>query len=246
MNIQDITEDKLNLFIDEQLDSDEMNEIREALLDNKELREQVCQLKAVRELVGYAYSEVPAAPRFENSHQKRSISILGRAVAASLTLVVGVVLGWSTYQYSPNAIQAISAENTFQYVANHVKVEHGKRKIVLHIDSSDLQVVNAALNEADQLLATYHKANTPMELDIITNKTGINILRPGMSPYITRIKQLIDDNDDVAVYACNRSIAKALKKEGVEIVLMPGVTKDKSARELIPQRLEKGWVYIKA
>lgn len=245
MNIHDITEDKLNLFIDEQLDSDEMNEIREALLDNKELREQVCQLKAVRELVGYAYSEVPAS-RFENSHQKRSASMLVRAVAASVTLVVGVVLGWSTYQYSPNAIQAISAENTFQYVANHVKVEHGKRKIVLHIDSSDLQVVNAALNEADQLLATYHKANTPMELDIITNKTGIDILRPGMSPYITRIKKLIDNNDEVAVYACNRSIAKALKKEGVEIVLMPGVAKDKSARELIPQRLEKGWVYIKA
>ena len=244
MNIKDITEDKLNLFIDHQLDSDEMNEIHEAILDDKELREQVCQLKAVRELVGYAYSEVPAS-RFENSNQKRTASMVGSAVAASLTLVVGVVLGWSTYQYSPNAIQAISAENTFQYVANHVNVEHGKRKIVLHIDSSDLQVVNAALNEADQLLATYRKANTPMELDIITNKSGINILRPGISPYINRIQNLIN-SDEVAIYACNRSIAKALKKEGVEIVLMQGVTKDKSARELIPQRLEKGWVYIKA
>ena len=245
MNIRDITEDKLNLFIDEQLDSDEMNEIHEALLDDKELREQVCQLKAVRELVGYAYSEVPPS-RFEIREQKNMNSIFAKAIAASVTLVVGVLLGWSTYQYSPNAIQAISAENTFQYVANHVKVEHGKRKIILHIDSSDLQVVNAALNEADQLLATYRQANTPMELDIITNKAGINILRPGMSPYITRIKQLIDNNDEVAIYACNRSIAKALKKEGVKIVLMPGVTKDKSARELIPERLEKGWVYIKA
>ena len=63
---------------------------------------------------------------------------------------------------------------------------------------------------------------------------------------VTRNQQLIDNNDEVAIYACNRSIAKALKKEGVEIVLMPGVTKNKSARELIPQRLEKGWVYIKA
>ena len=245
MNIKDITEDKLNLFIDEQLDTDEMNEIQEALLDNKELREQVCQLKAVRELVGYAYSEVPLS-RSEIHQQKKSGSLFAKAIAASVTLVVGVLLGWSTYEYSPNAIQAISAENTFQYVANHVKVEHGKRKIILHIDSSDLQVVNAALNEADQLLATYRKANIPIELDVITNKAGINILRPGMSPYITRIKQLIDDNDEVAIYACNRSIAKALKKEGVEIVLMPGVTKDKSARELIPQRLEQGWVYIKA
>lgn len=240
-----ITEERLNLFIDEQLDTDEMNEIREALLDDKELREQVCQLKAVRELVGYAYGEVPPS-RYENPARKRTGSYVSRAMAASVMLVVGIVLGWSTYEYSPNAIQAISAENTFQYVANHVQVEHGKRKIVLHIDSSDVQVVNAALNEADQLLATYRKANTPIELDIVTNKTGINILRPGMSPYIKRIKELIDNNDEVAIYACNRSIAKALKKEGVEIVLMPGVTKDQSAREIIPERLKKGWVYIKA
>ncbi len=245
MNIKDITEDKLNLFIDEQLASDEMNEIREALLDNKDLREQVCQLKAVRELVGYAYSEVPP-PRYENPAQKHPGSYVGRAVAASIMLVVGVILGWSTYEYSPNAIQAISAENTFQYVANHVQVEHGKRKFVLHIDSSDVRIVNAALNEAEQLLTTYQNANTPIELDIVANKKGINILRPGVSPYIERIKALIDRNDEVAVYACNRSIAKALKKEGVEIVLMPGVTKNKSAREIIPERLKKGWVYIKA
>ena len=245
MNINDITEDKLNLFIDEELDSDEMNDIHEALLDNKELRERVCQLKAVRELIGYAYSEVPPS-RHGDPGLSRSGSYVGRAVAASVMLVVGVVVGWSTYEYSPNAVQAISAENTFQYVANHVEANNGTRKIVLHIDSSDVQVVNAALNEADQLLATYRKTNTPMELDIITNKKGINILRPGVSPYISRIKELIDNNDEVAVYACNRSIAKALKKEGYEIVLMPGVTKDKSARDLIPKRLEKGWVYIKA
>jgi len=245
MKITDITEDRLNLFIDEQLDTDEMNEIHEAILEDKELRERVCQLKAVRELVGYAYSEVPPS-RHEDPARKRAGFVVGRAIAASVTLVVGVFLGWSTYEYSPNAIQAISAENTFQYVANHVDVEHGTRKIVLHIDSSDLQVVNAALNEADQLLATYRKAGTPIELDIITNKSGINILRPGVSPYITRIKELIDNNDEVGIYACNRSIAKALKREGVDIKLMTGVIKNKSARELIPQRLEKGWVYIKA
>jgi len=95
MNINDITEYKLNLFIDEQLDTDEMNDIHEALLDNKDLREQVCQLKAVRELVGYAYSEVPPS-RYKTPDRRRSGSYAGRAVAASVTLVVGVLLGWST------------------------------------------------------------------------------------------------------------------------------------------------------
>ena len=244
MNIKDISEDTLNLFIDEQLDSDEMNDIHKALLDDKSLRERVCQLKAVRELIAYAYTEVPASGHTVQT-EKKSKSFIGRAMAASITLAVGVVLGWTTYQYSPNAIASISAENTFQYVANHVSVDHAQRKIIMHIDSGDLRVVNAALNEADHLMATYRKATTPMKLDVITNKGGINMLRPGVSPYIERIQKLIDD-ESVSFYACERSIEKAHKLEGVEIVLMPDVKIDKSARELIPDRLKNGWVYIKA
>ena len=244
MNIKDITEDKLNLFIDEQLDTDEMNEIHEALLDNKDLREQVCQLKAVRELIGYAYSEVPPS-RHRNPDRRRSGSFVNRAVAASVTLVVGVLLGWSTYEYSPNSVNAVSAENTFQFVANHVTVDHKERRIILHIDSNNQQIVKAALDEADNLLASYRKANKPIKLDIVTNKAGINVLRPGVSPYLARMQKLVDD-EDVAVFACQRSIDKAHKKEGVEIVLMDGVTTDRTARELIPERLKKGWVYIKA
>lgn len=245
MNTKELTEDKLNLFIDEQLDTDEMNEIHQALLDDKELRERVCQLKAVRELVGYAYSEVPASRHGNHFLKKRSASFASRAIAASVILAVGVVLGWTTYQYSPSAVKAISAENAFQYVANHVSVDHDRRKIIMHIDSGDMQVVNAALNEADHLLATYKKANTPMQLEVVTNKKGISMLRPGTSPYITRIQKLIE-NEDVTIYACERSIKKAKNKEGADIVLLPGVKTNKTAREIIPERLEKGWVYIKA
>lgn len=244
MSIDEITEEKLNLFIDKQLDTDEMNEIHQILLDDKALRERVCQLKAVRELVGYAYSEVPPS-RYEVTKQRNFNAIYTKTIAASVTLVVGVLLGWASYQYSPNAINAVSAENAFQYVANHVTVDHLQRKIVLHIDSGDVQVVNAALNEVEYLLATYRNAKAPLKLDIVTNKTGINILRPEMSPYINRI-QKIASNDNVAFFACKRSIDKARKKEGVEIVMMPGVVTDKTAKDIIPGRLQEGWVYIKA
>ena len=244
MEKQNISEEKLNLFIDEQLDAEEMDAIHKAILEDASLRERVCQLKAVRELVGYAYSEVPAS-KYAQQQTGRKQPVYYRAIAASVLVIVGVLLGWSTYHFTPNAVKAISAENTFQYVANHVAVDHGQRKIVMHIDSGDLKVVNAALDEADNLLATYRKANTPMKLDIITNKGGINILRPDVSPYLERIQKLIGD-DDVSFFACERSIAKAVKREGVEIRMIDGVTTDKSARELIPERLEKGWVYIKA
>ncbi|MDT8452062.1 MAG: hypothetical protein RQ936_04860 [Gammaproteobacteria bacterium] len=244
MSVNEVTEEKLNLFIDKQLDADEMNEIHQLLLDDKGLRERVCQLKAVRELVGYAYSEVPPS-RYEEAGIKSARSNYARALAASVTLALGVLLGWGTYQYSPGAKGVISAENAFQYVANQVTVDHAQRKIVLHIDSGDVQVVNAALTEADHLLATYRKAGTPMKLDIVTNKSGINVLRPGVSPYIERLQQMAADGN-VSFFACKQSIAKAHNIEGVEIVLMPGTGVDRTAADIIPQRLKKGWVYIKA
>ena len=244
MNTKEFSEDRLNLFIDEQLDAGEMNEIRQAMLDDKDLRERLCQLKAVRELVGYAYSEVPASA-YEIREQNRHGSLFSRALTTVVTLAAGILLGWSTYEYTPNAAQAVSAENTFRYVASHVSVNHQQRKIILHIDSGDMKVVGTALNEADILMATYRKANMPIKLDLVTNKAGINMLRPGVSPYIERVQKLIND-DGVSVYACKRSITRAAEQEGAEIILLPGVTTDKAVRDLVPERLENGWVYIKA
>ena len=69
MTTKDLSDDRLNLFIDEALDTDELNDIREAILEDKELRERVCQLKAVRELIGYAYSDVPGSEDDSKPHQ---------------------------------------------------------------------------------------------------------------------------------------------------------------------------------
>jgi len=242
MSISDMSDDKLNLFIDDQLDAEEMEEIRQALLDDKEMRERVCQLKAVRELVAYAYTDVPKS---RHSDDARTSSMMWRSMAASMVLAVGVLLGWMTYEYSPTAINAVSADNAFQYVANYVQPDEKERRIVLHIDSGDIGIVNAALKEADHLVTTYRKANIPMKLDVVTNKGGINILREDMSPYLGTIRKMITE-DGVTFYACQRSVEKAHKKEGANIDLINGVKADKTARELIPERISRGWVYIKA
>jgi intracellular sulfur oxidation DsrE/DsrF family protein len=84
-----------------------------------------------------------------------------------------------------------------------------------------------------------------MKLDIVTNQTGINILRPGVSPYLERIQKMVE-NGNVRLYACKQSIAKAYDFEGIEIVFMPGVVVDKIAADIISPRMEAGWVYIKA
>ena len=240
MNNIEYNDEKLNMFIDEQLDTDEMNCIREAILDDTALRERVCQLKAVRELVGFAYQSVPRSC-WDRRNQKPGYSALWKSAAASLILGFGVLLGWQASGYS-NATG--TAATAFSFYANQAAVDHSERKIVLHISTDDIGTVNAALNEANTLLASYEANHTPLKIDIVTNKSGINLLRMGVSPYLDRIESMVA-NHNVSLYACQRSIMKAEKKEGTKVILMPDAVTTRAARDIIPERLEQGWVYIK-
>ena len=243
-------DDKLNMFIDGELDADEMNELHEVLLNQPELRERACQLKAVRDLVAYAY-QIP--PEIEHAAEEcdtgRSRFGVWKSIAASILLFVGVVIGWSTHQYGPGFLDGSpTAANVFSYYAAQRQVaSRSGGKYVLHLSTSNYSAVKTALDDADNLIASYKRSHTPLKIDIITDHTGIDVLRMDVSPYRARIEKLLKDNRNViSLYACAQSLSKAKKKEGHNLIMLPGTKVDKRANELIPRRLDDGWVYIKA
>jgi intracellular sulfur oxidation DsrE/DsrF family protein len=244
MNENLITDEQLNLFIDEELDTTEKDLIHQAMLDDTTLRERVCQLRAVRELVGYAYENTPE-PKQENKSDKKHSRRALQGIAASLLIGLGVITGWMVNENVRSTERIASATDVFQYFKYKAPADRTGRKIIIHVTTGDIVAVNAALNEAEQLLASYQESGTPMKLDIITNKEGINMLRVGVSPYVDRIERIIDENENVSFYACQRSINKAIKKEGRNIVMLPQTVTTKTAQDLISDRLDKGWVYIK-
>jgi intracellular sulfur oxidation DsrE/DsrF family protein len=246
MDNSEYTDDKLNMFIDGELDSAETNALHETLLKNPELRERVCQLKAVRELVGFAYQSPPRSNLERRVRPDDPRSSLWKGVAAALLLCLGVVVGWSTHQFGPSVIAGTTtANNVFSYYTEHTPAKHVGRNFILHLTTSDIGAVKSALDEADNLIASYKRTNTPLKIDIIANQSGIDVLRVDVSPYIARIKKMVAENDSVSLFACERSLAKAKAREGRDIVVIPETVTNKTARELIPERLNDGWVYIK-
>ena len=238
------TDEKLNLFIDGQLDTDEIDAVRHAMLEDASIRERVCQLKAVRELVGHAYGNVPVAGSTGSNGHKRQKNYLRRGIAASFLLAVGIFTGWMIND-TVRLTQIASAEEVFRYYKSAAQVDSAERKIILHVTTGDVYAVKNALDEAEQLLASYRNAGTPMRLDIVSYKEGINMLRVGASPYVARIESIIENNENVSLYACMRSLEKAEQKEGKPIVMMDKAVTDKTAQELISDRLQNGWIYIK-
>ena len=244
INSNTITEEQLNLYIDDQLDKAEMDEIRKLSMDDKNLRERICQLKAVRELVGYAYGDVPRSRvdrRVNRSAEKRT----GYAIAASLLLVCGALIGWIGHGLSDSPLNMVNSREVFDYYSNNIPASHAERKIVVHVSTGDLLALKQALDETERLLQSYHDAGAPLTIDIVANKGGINLLRTGISPYADRIARLARNNDNLQFFACARSIAKARKKEGKDFAMLPQAHVARPARELIPERIDKGWIYIK-
>jgi len=238
------TDEKLNLFIDNELDFDEIDEIHQAILKDKVLGSRVCQLKAVRELVRYAYQTPPESALIDNNDNKKSNRIMWQSIAASMLMIIGVSVGWLTNDFKHSG-RIVSAAEVFDYFKFKSEVDRTERRIVIHVTTGDVAAVNGALNEVEQLLASYSDANSPMQLDIVTFRDGINMLRVDSSPYLKRVESLLDDNENVAIYACKRSINKAEKRWGKEVVLMPQTITTKTAKELVSERIQKGWVYIK-
>jgi uncharacterized protein len=241
---EQLTDEQLNLFIDEQLDTDEMHQIHNVLSKNSALRDRICQLRAVREFISIAYQNPPVP---ENPHQPRDdrSTRIWRSLAASLVLALGVLLGWGTHELNPLKADGDAAADAFKFYAEQAAVDHHERKIILHVSTDDIGAVKAALDEADTLIASYRKAHAALKIDIITNKNGINLLRTDVSPYVDRIETMVHENDNVSLYACERSILKAEQREGRKMVFLPETVTTRSARDLIPERLKQGWVYIK-
>ena len=167
-----------------------------------------------------------------------------QSIAASMLMIIGVSVGWLTNDFKHSG-RIVSAAEVFDYFKFKSEVDRTERRIVIHVTTGDVAAVNGALNEVEQLLASYSDANSPMQLDIVTFRDGINMLRVDSSPYLKRVESLLDDNENVAIYACKRSINKAEKRWGKEVVLMPQTITTKTAKELVSERIQKGWVYIK-
>ena len=240
------SDDKLNLFIDEQLDFDEMDEMHQAVLKDSDLGTRVCQLKAVRELVRYAYESTPVPTSEKNNSldRRKTNRFMWQSIAASLFMVVGVTTGWVSNNYAQTG-QVVSAAEVFDYFKYQGAVDRSERKIVVHVTTGDVVAVNAALDEVEQLLSSYSDANSPMQLDIVTFRDGINMLRVDGSPYVSRIDSLLEGNSNVALYACLNSINKAKQKWGENVTLMPQTITTRTAKDLISERIKNGWVYIK-
>lgn len=225
------SDEHLNAFVDKQLSAQECDELLAAGATDVELGQRICALRATKELVRHAYGHLPTARRRPNRH----LPIWGGALAASVALIVGVLAGWLGHH------AATSSEKPGSMAAWGGRLFAAEpARILIHLDSSRSEQMDAALDLAEAYLAKTGSA----QVEIIANHRGLELLRVDTTPYAARIAELKARHARVGFVACGLTIAR-LEGAGVEVELVPEAAVAKTAIEHVADRVQQGWTYLK-
>ena len=241
-----ISDEHLNAFVDGQLDADEKSRILGAINADEDLGRRACELRRLRELVQHAYDAPPLPPR--RQPRPARATLLGRMVVASVLLALGGTLGWIAHaqQSHPLNVQAmyLDKERAFQ-TANVAQIPTGgERKILLHLSSSEPDKLEQALDTAERLLSTYREQHQPVEVELVTNAGGLDLLRADVSPYADRVRELQRQYDNLTFMACQTALDQLRRDRHLSPDLLPETLITPNALDEILVRLQQGWMYI--
>jgi intracellular sulfur oxidation DsrE/DsrF family protein len=235
-----VSDEQLNAYIDGQLDVPEQSRLLEMLRDNPELSRRNCELQKVHELVKLTYQteqtpEISTAP--PHMHQKW---LMG--VAAALLVGFGVLLGWFGLNLSNHDPSLLELARTV-----HVDPTSGEQhpwRVMLHVSSNDPHRFKILLDETENLLKTSLQDHKAVEVEILTNGKGMELVRNSNKPYARRLKSLQDEYQNLVVSACNQTLSR-LRKQGIDIELLPKIRVVPSAINEALARQKRGWTYIR-
>lgn len=238
-NHEDFSDEQLQAFVDDEIDTHDRTVIMEAVRDDDALACRVCELLQLKDSVRLAYREPPqhsyTNSRWEAAHKTR-ISL--KAVAAVTIFTVGSLSGWlMNTQLATTPVHAGS-------MAQIMPANEEFKRVVLHISTANPERLEQALDDAEELLSGY-KANPDMvQLEVVSNTEGLTLLRMDTSPYPERIRRMAREYNNISFLACSRTIEK-LRLKGIDVHLVPEARVIPGALEQIVDRLQEGWVYIR-
>ncbi|MBI5462364.1 MAG: hypothetical protein HY941_09285 [Gammaproteobacteria bacterium] len=242
-----LSDEQLNACVDGQLDADEKSRILSALNADEDLGRRACELRRLHDLVQHAYATPPTPP------VRKPLTTRGRgwrqAAAAALLMTMGSIVGWIAHarQHQPLNIQAmyLDEEKAFQTSAlEQAPVRGEEHKVLLHLSSAEPEKLERALDTAERLLSTYRRLDQPIEVELIANAGGLELLRADISPFAERVRAMQHQYDNLTFMACQTALDRLRRERHVSPDLLPEALITPNALEEILSRLQQGWVYI--
>jgi len=245
INNQNVSDEYLNSFIDNELALDEQSEIFNAIGRDDALKERVCELRGLKEMVQHAYRKPPSCTVSPIKKLRNwwypYMQNMPSLAACMLLVMLGWGSGWLMFS-GPMTTNNSKILNLFLASQSNEIAEQGN--IIVHVSNSNPVRLKTALDETESLLASFKRDDRKVKVEIIANAGGVDLLRSDVSPFARRIALMQATYPNLDFLACSQTISK-LQKNGVIVHLLPHTGVATSAVEQINKRLQQGWDYVR-
>ena len=130
-------------------------------------------------------------------------------------------------------------------LASGALAEGQTHHIAIHVNENDPQVMNIALNNAQNVANYYAEQGDEVVIEMVAYGPGLNMFIPGKSPVEDRISAMSLEIENLSFSACGNTLAAMQKKAGHDIVLMSEATVTPSGVVRLIELQEQGYAYVK-
>jgi uncharacterized protein len=118
-------------------------------------------------------------------------------------------------------------------------------RMVIQVSRDDTEGMNLALGNAVNAKKLYESRGEQFQVEIVAYGPGITMLRADKSPVKDRIEEVKKEIPGMVLSMCGNAKAAAEKREGHEIVPLPGVGVVPAGIVRVAELEEQGWTYIR-
>lgn len=233
--IDKISDEMLNAFIDHELSDDDMMQIYMTMSQDTDLRARVCELRATRDLVRSAYQVSPPSGKAKGLPAR--FPVWGLAAAVAL-LSTGGLLGWLAHPVWHPPESSVRVASLDDRSASSIRV-------VFHASRNDADAFEQILDEAEKLLTANSEGRSANLVRVVANGEGLYLLSADTSPFKDRIQRLSAEHKKHVVFAgCSQTRKRMKQERGKNIELFPEVMMVNSGVIELLELQEKGWWYM--
>ena len=143
---------------------------------------------------------------------------------------------------TPAPTQAQQSPNVKQVQTKTTK----PHRMVIQVIQNDAGVMNAALNNAENLIKYYEDKGETVEIEFVVHGNGLHMVRSDTSPVKDRILAMSSKMKNVTFSGCGNTMANQSKAENKDITLLPQAKVVPAGIARILELQEQGWAYVRA
>ncbi|HJW80734.1 MAG TPA: hypothetical protein VJ396_00695 [Acidiferrobacterales bacterium] len=166
------------------------------------------------------------------------------SMATSNTMVAAAPTRKSSSVSPVTSLPPAPAVTPAPSVAQREIPDNAQTKVLIHLARDDVEQLRQALDDIEGLLKHYRETRQSAHVEVVVNGKGLELVRTDTSAFAGRIQRLQREYDNLTFAACQNTIDRLAREQGIIVRLLPGVITIDSGMAEIMRRQNQGWTYL--